>query len=114
MPVCYALAGDALYVTIDAKPKRVPGSTLKRLRNIAENARVALVVDRYAEDWSRLGWVLLRGRADILAAGAEHVAAQAALRARYPQYAAMDLAALPVIAIRIARATCWGDLSLDR
>ena len=32
------------------------------------------------------------------------------LRARYPQYRTMPLADLPVIAIRIARATSWGDL----
>ncbi len=109
--MCFALVVDAVYITIDAKPKRAPGGPLKRLRNIAANPEVALVVDRYEEDWSRLGWVMLRGRADILADGEEHDAAQAALRARYPQYAAMDLAALPVIAIRLARVTSWGDLS---
>jgi hypothetical protein len=54
---------------------------------------------------------MLRGRADILEAGAEHDAAQELLRARYPQYRAMQLAALPVIAIRIARVANWGDLS---
>ena len=36
---------------------------MKRLRNIAENPAVALVVDRYDEDWARLGWVMLRGPA---------------------------------------------------
>lgn len=111
VPVCFALQGDTLCITIDAKPKRVGGAALKRLRNIAENPRAAFVVDRYDEDWSRLGWVMLRGRAEILDAGEEHDAAQAALRARYKQYRAMPLEALPVIALRIARATSWGDLS---
>jgi PPOX class probable F420-dependent enzyme len=81
------------------------------MRNIAENPRVALVVDRWDEDWRRLGWVMLRGRADILAEGPEHDRAQALLRARYPQYAGMDLAPLPVIALRVARVTSWGDLA---
>ena len=54
---------------------------------------------------------MLRGRAEILEMGAEHDAAQELLRARYPQYRAMNLAALPVIAMRIARAASWGDLS---
>jgi PPOX class probable F420-dependent enzyme len=109
VPVCYAVADDTLYVTVDRKPKR--GAPLKRLANIAENPAVALVVDRYDEDWARLGWVMLRGAAEILADGPEHDAAQALLRARYPQYAAMDLADLPVIALRIARAASWGDLT---
>jgi len=113
VPVCFALAATMLYITIDQKPKRGGGAGLKRLRNIAANSAVAFVVDRYDEDWSQLGWVMLRGRAEILASGAEHDAAQAALQARYPQYRSMQLADLPVIAIRIERATSWGDLSVE-
>jgi len=113
VPVCFAVLEDTLYVTIDAKPKRIAGGPLKRLRNIAANPSVAFVADRYDEDWSRLGWVMLRGRAEILDGGAEHDRAQAALRARYAQYRAMDLAALPVIALRIERITAWGDLSAE-
>ncbi len=106
IPVCYALDGETLYVTIDEKPKR--GGTLKRLRNIAENPRAALLVDHYDEDWSRLGWVMLRGGAEILRDGSEHDHAQALLRHRYRQYAVMDLAPLPVIALRVQRVTSWG------
>ena len=109
VPVCYAVDGAMLYVTIDEKPKRA-GRALKRLRNIAENPRVALVVDRYDEDWSRLGWVMLRGLAEVLDQGPEHDRAQAHLRDRYPQYLTMNLNPLPVIALRIARVTSWGDL----
>ena len=108
VPVCFAVSDTTLYITIDAKPKR--GAPLKRLRNIAENPTIAVVVDRYDEDWTRLGWVMLRGGAEILARGAEHDAAQALLRARYPQLAAMDIALLPVIALRIAQVASWGDL----
>jgi PPOX class probable F420-dependent enzyme len=112
VPVCFAIEGEALYITIDEKPKRadVP---LKRLRNIAENPAVAVVVDRYDDDWTRLGWVMLRGRAEILIAGAEHARAQEMLRARYPQLNAMDIAALPVIALRIERVASWGNLAAE-
>jgi PPOX class probable F420-dependent enzyme len=109
VPVCFAVEDGAAYITIDQKPKGDPRA-LKRLRNIAENPAVALVADRWDEDWSRLGWVMLRGHAEILDAGAEHDRAQEALRARYPQYLVMALAELPVIAIRIERVTGWGDL----
>jgi PPOX class probable F420-dependent enzyme len=112
VPVCFALDGDTLYITIDEKPKRrdVP---LKRVKNIRENPNTAFIVDRYDEDWARLGWVMLRGQAAILDSGDEHDRAQALLRARYPQYLAMNLADLPVIALRIARVASWGDLSAE-
>ena len=112
VPVCFALADRALYITIDEKPKR-PGARLKRLENIEQNPSVAFVADRYDEDWSRLGWVMLRGRAEILAGGGEHDHAQELLRARYPQLAAMQIAPLPVIAVRVERVTSWGNLSTD-
>jgi PPOX class probable F420-dependent enzyme len=108
VPVCFAVADDTLYITIDTKPKG--SAPLKRLRNIAENPSIAVVIDRYDEDWARLGWVMLRGRAEILAHGTEHDAAQALLQARYRQLATMDIAHLPVIALRIATVTSWGDL----
>lgn len=111
VPVCFAVAGDSAYVAIDAKPKRGDPLRLKRLRNIAENPFASLVVDRYADDWSRLGWVLLHGRAEILTGGVEHAEAQALVRARYPQMREMDLTGLPVIALRLARAGSWGDLT---
>jgi len=111
VPVCYAVMDGTAYITIDEKPKQGEPLRMKRLRNIAANPAVALVVDRYDEDWSRLGWVMLRGAAEMLSSGGEHAAAQALLRERYPQYQAMNLQDLPVIAIRIARVSRWGALT---
>ena len=112
VPVCFAIAADRVYITIDQKPKRDP-RLLKRLRNIAANPSAALVADRYDENWDRLGWVMLRGAAEILDCGAEHDRAQELLRARYPQYRRMRLDELPVIAIDIERVASWGALSDD-
>ena len=112
VPVCFAIVAHTLYITIDEKPKRGSAFSLKRLRNIAENPAVAVVVDRYDENWTRLGWVLLRGRAEILSKGAEHDEAQALLRSRYPQLGLMQIAQYPVIAVRIEQTTSWGDLSI--
>ncbi len=112
VPVCFGLLEDRLYITIDRKPKRERAQPLKRLSNIAANPRTAIVFDRYDEDWRRLAWVMLRGRAEILTSGAEHDRAQALLRSRYEQYAAMPIEELPVIAIDIERVTSWGDLGI--
>jgi hypothetical protein len=55
---------------------------------------------------------MLRGRAEILTGGSEHDEAQALLRSRYPQLAAMQIATLAVIAVRVERVTSWGNLSV--
>jgi PPOX class probable F420-dependent enzyme len=112
VPVCYALIRDKVYFTIDEKPKKKPRE-LKRLANLRANPVAALVADVYDENWSRLGWVMVQGPADILQSGPEHDQAQTALRRRYPQLAAMRIEALPVVAVHIDHASSWGRLELD-
>jgi len=106
VPVCFALHDAALYTAVDEKPKRE--RTLKRLRNISENPRVCFLVDHYDEDWTRLGWVIIQGKAEILGDGPESDCAVELLRARYMQYASMQLS--PVIAIRMLGVSSWGNL----
>lgn len=114
LPVCFLADTGTIYIAIDQKPKSGDPRALKRLRNIQANPQVALVADRYDDaDWSRLGWVMVRGKAELLEGGAEYADAQAKLTVRYPQYRAMDLEGLPVIAIRIEKVTSWGELTAD-
>lgn len=107
VPACFALGAEALYTPIDEKPKS--GRALKRLTNLAANPRASFLADRYDEDWSRLGWVRIDGKAEVIERGAEFNEALRLLAARYPQYAAMRLAC--VIAIRIAQTRSWGNLN---
>lgn len=110
VPVCHAMIANKVYFTIDEKPKRQSNKALKRLANIEANPKAALVVDHYDEDWSKLGWVMIQGSALLLESGDEHAAAQAALRARYPQLRAMRIEQLPVVAIDIDHVSSWGKL----
>jgi len=110
IPICYVVLGQTLYFGIDEKPKRSSSKPLKRIRNLIENPKAAVVVDRYDDDWNQLGWIMLRGTADILKNCNEQVLAHEALRERYPQYREMYLEPLPVVAIRIARVVSWGNL----
>jgi PPOX class probable F420-dependent enzyme len=112
VPICYAVVEDTVYFTIDEKPKKRPAE-LKRLANLRCNPFAALVVDRYDEDWSRLGWVMVQGRAEVLASGSEHDLAQTRLRARYPQLTTMRIEGLPVVAVRVDHVASWGRLDDD-
>ena len=111
VPVCYVVEGASVYIALDAKPKRVAPLQLKRVRNIAQNEEVSLLVDRYDEDWSQLGWVRLDGRAELIEQGQEHADALRLLRQRYRQYESMLPDGAVVIAVRLHRVASWGDLS---
>ena len=106
VPVCFAFDGEALYSAVDDKPKRT--RELRRLRNIAENPHVSLVVDEWHEDWSRLCWVIVEGGADILRSGTDMSRAIELLREKYPQYRAMDLRTDgAVVRMRAERILAW-------
>ncbi len=109
VPICFVLRGDRLYSAVDAKPKRVPVERLRRIRHLRANPRATILIDHYQEDWRRLWFVLLEGPVRLLAGGAEHDRAIAALRRKYPQYgSAIPLAddAL-VIALDVAGCRYW-------
>jgi PPOX class probable F420-dependent enzyme len=118
VPICFVLgAADppVVYTPLDEKPKSVSDPhELERVRDIVARPEVGLLVDRWSEDWARLGWLRFDGRADLMEPGAadpaEHRNAVTALRAKYPQYASHDLERRPIIRIAVERARSWGDL----
>jgi PPOX class probable F420-dependent enzyme len=111
VPVCFTFDGSVFYSAIDRKPKRVPPRRLARLKNIKETPQVALLVDQYDEDWTRLWYVLVRGEADLVSAAAEHKGAIQRLRAKHSQCHADMLADdAPVLRITPVRITAWGKI----
>lgn len=100
VPVCFAFDGVALYSAVDAKPKRT--RNLRRLRNVADNPHVSLVIDDWDEDWRRLRWVIVEGRADVLTSGHAFTRAIDLLCEKYPQYRAMNLSREEGTLVRIA------------
>ncbi|MFI5395872.1 MAG: TIGR03668 family PPOX class F420-dependent oxidoreductase [Candidatus Binatia bacterium] len=112
IPICYALSGSCFYFVVDEKPKRSRRG-LKRLRNIAENPRVALVIDEYDEDWGRLAFLLIHGHAAVVTDREEYTTVLDRLRSRYVQYHAMPLllATHPMIRITPERHHMWRAVS---
>lgn len=109
IPVCYAFDGVRFFIALDEKPKRVAPTALRRVRNILARPDADLLIDRYEDDWSRLGYVLAHTRASLLAPTApEHAPAVVALRERYPQYRTMALEEQPLIALEPQRFSVWG------
>jgi PPOX class probable F420-dependent enzyme len=84
VPIVFALEGDTLYTAVDKKPKR--SQQLRRIENARARPDVTVLIDHYEEDWNRLWWIRLRGRARVLETGKERERALALLREKYPQY----------------------------
>ena len=108
IPVCFAVDGDRIYSVLDQKPKRTGLTRLRRVKNILANPQATLVVDHYEEDWSRLWYIMVSGRAELLLEGEERASAIPVLRAKYPQYRDMDIDNNPVIRISPERIIAWG------
>jgi PPOX class probable F420-dependent enzyme len=104
VPIVFALDGDTLYSAVDRKPKR--SRTLRRIENARARPDVTVLVDHYEEDWTRLWWARLRGRARVLDDGEERRHALGLLAAKYPQYRAEPPDG-PVLAVDVTEVRAW-------
>lgn len=134
VPIVFARHAGALWSPIDAKPKggeagragagrsaagrgpepaggaeadvarRTP--RLARVANVAAEPRVSVLLDHYDDDWRRLWWIRVDGRATLVGGDP---GAEAALRAKYPQYRETPLYAGAPALLRIEpeRRTSW-------
>jgi PPOX class probable F420-dependent enzyme len=122
VPICFVLGADddrldrpRLYTPIDEKPKAsTDPRQLARMRDLLVLPTAVVLVDRWDEDWSRLAWLRVYGRAEILEPQPheveEHAGAVAALRVKYRQYETQQLETRPIIRLTIDRSRSWGAI----
>ena len=104
VPVTFAWhRGTAVWAVDRVKPKR--HTRLRRLDDLAADARVAMLADHYADDWAELWWVELQGTAATLT-GHAAAAALDALAERYPAYRS-ERPPGPVVAVTPRRWAWW-------
>jgi len=115
VPICFVLdvLRPILYTPLDEKPKELDNPRLlARVLDIGRDPRVSVLVDRWDEDWSRLGWIRMTGAATLLepegADAEEHEIVVAMLRLRYEPYWEHDLETRPIIRVTIEQTTSWG------
>ncbi len=110
VPICYIFDGEFIFSVLDQKPKTVGLLELKRVRNIISNPQVSLVIDKYCEDWQKLGFVTILGKANLLQDGNEHDRIILMLKEKYIQYRSMNIDHNPIIKITVTKMIAWGDL----
>jgi PPOX class probable F420-dependent enzyme len=104
VPFVFAVYDSTVYWAVDRKRKR--STRLRRLENIEANPNVALVVDDYDEDWTRLWWVRARGTARMVRDDPERNRALGLLAHKYHQYVDAPPDG-PVVAIDIIDLSGW-------
>jgi PPOX class probable F420-dependent enzyme len=117
VPMVFVLIDGAIYSPIDGKPKKT--GNVQRVRNVARNGAVSLLLDHYDADWRSLWWLRIDGAADVVDGDdlpvGELNRIDAALRRKYPQYeytpVFRDRATL--IRIRPESHLAWSARSVD-
>jgi PPOX class probable F420-dependent enzyme len=110
LPVTFAVAGEAVWSAIDEKPKRTPEPA--RLRHLRRRPEAALLVDVYDDDWSRLAWVQLLGRVEVLPAESAPAAIEALAR-KYAPYAERTPPG-PLLRLSVERTRQWRSTGSPR
>ena len=124
VPICFVVGEDdpagrvRIYSPLDDKPKaNADPHRLARVRDVLARPEATLLIDRWSEDWDRLGWLRLETSADLLeldtSAAVERAAAIAALREKYPQYRTHRLEERPILRFTAERLISWGSFGPD-
>jgi PPOX class probable F420-dependent enzyme len=104
VPITFALVGEQILTAIDRKPKST--TNVRRVRNIVDNPRVAVLCDHYDDDWTRLWWIRADGHAEIIRADPLRREYLDALAAKYDQYRRQPPDG-PVIVVTVDTWTGW-------
>ena len=111
VPVVFVFDGHHFFIPIDEKRKKtIRPEKLRRVKNISENPNVALLIDEYSEDWTKLTFVMIQGKASIVRkAQQENIQLQEAYKkliTKYPQYHKIGLGELCIM-IKPEKVISW-------
>jgi PPOX class probable F420-dependent enzyme len=113
VPVVFVFDGNHFFIPIDQKRKTVKPQKLKRIKNIQDNPNVALLIDKYNEDWTKLAFVMIQGKASIITSKTQgNIQLQEAykkLTTKYRQYQKIRLSEMCII-IKPEKVVSWGAI----
>lgn len=103
VPVCHVLRGGKVYFG--------SGDDARKVKNVAENPNVTVVIDAYSDTWSTLRGVMVQGRARVIERGPAFRRVRDLLYRKYPQYpreAALSVADSVIVEVTPTHVFTWG------
>jgi PPOX class probable F420-dependent enzyme len=111
VPVVFVFNGNHFFIPVDEKRKTAKPEKLKRIRNIQHNPNVALLIDEYSEDWTKLAFVMIQGKASIASKGEGNIQVREAykkLMTKYIQYQKVGVGEMCII-ITPKKVASWSN-----
>ncbi len=65
VPVVFVFHENSFFIPLDEKTKTVNPIKLKRVKNIEKNPNVTLLIDEYQNDWKKLFFLMIQGKATL-------------------------------------------------
>ncbi len=66
VPVVFVFHENSFFIPLDEKTKTVNPRKLKRVKNIEKNPNVTLLIDKYQNDWKKLFFLMIHGKAKVI------------------------------------------------
>jgi len=66
VPVVFVFHENSFFIPLDEKVKTVNARKLKRIKNIEKNPNVTLLIDKYQNDWKKLFFLMIHGKAIVI------------------------------------------------
>ncbi|MDQ3967164.1 MAG: TIGR03668 family PPOX class F420-dependent oxidoreductase [Thermoproteota archaeon] len=111
VPVVFVFDGNNFFIPVDEKRKAAKPGKLKRIRNIQDNPNVALLIDEYSEDWTKLAFIMIEGKASVATKEEQNIQVREAykkLMAKYIQYQKVGVGEMCII-ITPKKVASWSN-----
>jgi PPOX class probable F420-dependent enzyme len=111
VPVVFVFDANRFFIPIDEKRKTAKPDKLKRIKNIEHNPNVALLIDNYSEDWTKLAFVMIQGKATIASRTLENIQVREAykkLTIKYLQYEKVEVGEMCIV-IAPEKVASWSN-----
>ncbi len=108
VPVVFVFHENSIFIPLDEKVKTVNARKLKRVKNIEKNPNVTLLIDKYQNNWKKLFFLMIHGKATVIDGKNSKLMDKVhkLLISKYPQYKKIGVGN-SCITIKPTKVTYW-------
>ncbi len=110
VPVVFVFHENSFFIPLDEKVKTVNARKLKRVKNIEKNPNVTLLIDKYQNDWKKIFFLMIHGKATVIDGKNSKIMDKIhkLLILKYPQYKKIGIGN-SFITINPTKVTFWNN-----